>query len=587
MSRRAARPTVVYRASRSCAMRSRRERCTGYSTLLSLGLSGVQAPNDGRRSSESGHAARTEAAAARQRSLRGTQKENLRESGAEAAQGKERRQNERAGYQDDRQRRPTRNKRANVSGHGYIVYEGDTGPDIGVFLEILEQVGRLGGWRNTELVCIARCKMVGVAHDFARWDDDVAAAATFSEFKYLALKRFDTEPLIFKIEKFLNARKRADEEVRSFARRLRILGTAILASSDSQDPVKASLRREILAEELLSQFLLGPRDPVRRFVLSRDPKTFDEAIAIAAKEEQNEKVSRSHSLPVRYVEEDTDVHEMHSRLDRFGKLVESLAVRNKVKQDWQEFPKQLPYPGGCSNCSSRIHKDKEMVTKFESGILHETPSHDDDAQRSIAIVNIREETSSAKTSRGSPCGDVVNVISVIEEDVPPLSECVFGGNAGTLVPLGETNAVDVEVASADTDGLAAVSTSKVPRDDEALPVGVADIKLDENGFSEDAVVGVLVDTAVDRTLERVSEIEECLDRNGVVFVGPKGNCSTLDIHRTKPGHAQRWSYKIASHMPHSATELSRWKFGPSNEDPGLGVGEEVCIQVDTERSEIC
>ncbi|KAH8028512.1 hypothetical protein HPB51_017638 [Rhipicephalus microplus] len=183
-------------------------------------------------------------------------------------------------------------------------------------------------------------------------------------------------------------------------------------------------------------------------------------------------------------------------------------------------------------------------------------------------------------------GDVINVISVTEEDVPPLSECVFGGNARTPVPLGETNAVDVEVAGADADGLAVVSTSKVPRDDEALPVGVADLELDENGFSEDAVVGVLVDMAVDRTLKRVSEIEECLDRNGVVFVGPKENCSTLDVHRNKPGHAQRWSCQIASHMPHSATELSRWKFGPSNEGPRLRVGEEVYIQVDAERSGI-
>ncbi|KAH8040408.1 hypothetical protein HPB51_010188 [Rhipicephalus microplus] len=91
---------------------------------------------------------------------------------------------------------------------------GDKGPDVGVFLKILEQVGRLGGWRDSELLCIALCKMIGAAHDFAWWDDGVAAAATFSEFKYLALKRFDTEPLIFKTERFSNARQEADEEVR-------------------------------------------------------------------------------------------------------------------------------------------------------------------------------------------------------------------------------------------------------------------------------------------------------------------------------------------------------------------------------------
>ncbi|KAH8033902.1 hypothetical protein HPB51_017352 [Rhipicephalus microplus] len=200
-------------------------------------------------------------------------------------------------------------------------------------------------------------------------------------------------------------RQKADEEVRSFASRLRILGTATLASSDSQDPVKALLRREILDEQLLSQFLLGLRDPVCRFVLSRDPKLFDEAVAIAVKEEQNEKVSSSHSLPTRHVEEDADVHEMHSHLDHLEKLVESLAVRNKVKRNWQEFPKKLSYPGGCCNCGrighfwrecyryqrrkwnstggSRIHKDKERAGKFESGNLNATPPQDVDLQRSM------------------------------------------------------------------------------------------------------------------------------------------------------------------------------------------------------------
>ncbi|KAH7952548.1 hypothetical protein HPB52_023983 [Rhipicephalus sanguineus] len=61
---------------------------------------------------------------------------------------------------------------------------------------------------------------------------------------------------------------------------------------------------------MLSQFLTGLRDPVRRFVLSRDPGTFDEAIDVAAREELNEKLLRNHTLPVRHVEESTDALEM-------------------------------------------------------------------------------------------------------------------------------------------------------------------------------------------------------------------------------------------------------------------------------------
>ncbi|KAL1476316.1 hypothetical protein MTO96_036597 [Rhipicephalus appendiculatus] len=219
----------------------------------------------------------------------------------------------------------------------------DTGPDIRDFLNILEQVGRMGGWQDSQLIGIARCKMTGKAHDFAWWDDNVAAAKTFSEFKTLALKRFDTDPLIFKMERFLSARQRADEKVRSFASRLRILGTATLVGTSGEDTLKAELRREILSEEILSRFLAGLRDPVRRFVLSRDPKTFDEAIDVAVKEELNEGVSQSRTLPVRYGVENSDVHEIHGRLDRLEKLLdESVRVRGKGKEKGQEFPMRPP-----------------------------------------------------------------------------------------------------------------------------------------------------------------------------------------------------------------------------------------------------
>ncbi|KAL1472698.1 hypothetical protein MTO96_039165 [Rhipicephalus appendiculatus] len=336
----------------------------------------------------------------------------------------------------------------------------DTGPDIRDFLNILEQVGRLGGWQDSQLIGIARCKMIGKAHDFAWWDDNVAAATIFSEFKTLALKRFDTEPLILKMERFFNARQKTDEDVRSFASRLRMLGTATLVGTGGEDALKAELRREILSEEMLSRFLAGLRDPVGRFVLSRDPKTFDEAIDVAVKEELNEGVSQSRTLPVRYVVENSDVHEIRGRLDRLEKLLEeSLRSRDKVKEDGQEFPTRTPYPGRCCNCGgfghfwrechryrqrtgnptggSRMRKGRDSevaVPKFESVNLEVTPPGDGEAHMSIAVVNIREKTSSVKTNRSSPGADEVIVISMFEEAVPPMSERVFAKKAGVPVP---------------------------------------------------------------------------------------------------------------------------------------------------------
>ncbi|KAH6941433.1 hypothetical protein HPB50_017939 [Hyalomma asiaticum] len=51
--------------------------------------------------------------------------------------------------------------------------------------------------------------MAGAAFDFAWRDENVAAAVTYSEFKTLALKRFDTEPMSSKTEKFWNAKQNA------------------------------------------------------------------------------------------------------------------------------------------------------------------------------------------------------------------------------------------------------------------------------------------------------------------------------------------------------------------------------------------
>ncbi|KAH6920623.1 hypothetical protein HPB50_028390 [Hyalomma asiaticum] len=148
-----------------------------------------------------------------------------------------------------------------------------TGSTIGDFLRILEKVRRLGGWSDTELIGIERCKMAGAAFEFAWRDENVAAAVTYSEFETLALKRFDTEPMSSKIEKFWNAKQNAGEEVRSFAERPRILGTATLGIVSGEDPAKLSLR-----------------DPVRRFVLSHEPRTIEEAVGVAAREEQIDKL---------------------------------------------------------------------------------------------------------------------------------------------------------------------------------------------------------------------------------------------------------------------------------------------------------
>ncbi|KAH6933632.1 hypothetical protein HPB50_017245 [Hyalomma asiaticum] len=240
-------------------------------------------------------------------------------------------------------------------------FTGDaTGIDIQVFFKILEEAGRLGGWQDSHLICIARCKMTGSAHAFAWQDVDVACASTYQDFKALGLRRFDTEPARAKLEQFISAKQNPGEEVRSFADRVRILGIATLETVCGEDPVKTQLRREILAEQLLSRFVAGLSDPVRRFVLFHDPQTFDEAIEVAARQERIEKCTRSHTHSVHHASDSFEERELQDRLDRLENLIEkSLGLREHERDIKDEQRGSMPPPQKGDDYSQLRHTAQE------------------------------------------------------------------------------------------------------------------------------------------------------------------------------------------------------------------------------------
>ncbi|KAH9375003.1 hypothetical protein HPB48_000538 [Haemaphysalis longicornis] len=194
------------------------------------------------------------------------------------------------------------------------------GVNIVDFLHVLEAVGGslgcLSGWSDAQLVGIARCKTVSAAYDFAWHDEAAAGAKTYAEFKEQAQKRLDTEPECEKLRKFMCASQKDAEDVQSFAARLRTLGNAAMDGRGDVEPEsKREIRRELLDEQLRTQFLNGLRDPIKRFTLSRDPKTLDEAVDAAVREERNERAVNSGHAPVRSVREgDRETDELRARL---------------------------------------------------------------------------------------------------------------------------------------------------------------------------------------------------------------------------------------------------------------------------------
>lgn len=159
------------------------------------------------------------------------------------------------------------------------------------FLNMLEQVAKMGVWSDEHMICMSKCKMTGFAREFIWNDEKARAAKTFEELKAVLIERFDTEPYSVRIQKFMGASQRAGEDVRAFATRVQILGRATLDHGSSVLNDTTGVVNQLLKEQMRSQFVNGLREPVRRFVLSRSPKDFNEAVDVAAQEEANETLS--------------------------------------------------------------------------------------------------------------------------------------------------------------------------------------------------------------------------------------------------------------------------------------------------------
>lgn len=219
------------------------------------------------------------------------------------------------------------------------VYDGSQKQSVRDFLDSVENVAELGTWTDEQKVRVARCRMNGIAAKFAR-SELIKAIKTFQAFRVALEKRFDYLHPTTQLRNFTMSNQDMKEHPRDFANRLQLLADLYFAEIFSQavTPEEKTAAQVLHDAQLLAQYLTGLRDPVGGRVMSRDPKTFTDAIDIAVQETENEKLKEQKAGLI-HASNDEDVLkkiELETMLHRLTEL--EVLVRQQADTIHQSNP---------------------------------------------------------------------------------------------------------------------------------------------------------------------------------------------------------------------------------------------------------
>ncbi|KAJ8889804.1 hypothetical protein PR048_009308 [Dryococelus australis] len=160
-------------------------------------------------------------------------------------------------------------------------YEAKIQQDVDVFIDTINNVANMLGWKEAEKVMSACLSLKGQA---------LTVLKANPHMKTKHFKVADNKEASF--DKFFNCVQRQGESVREYATYLRLVNNGTI----SNGPTVESVRAKVLEETTLTQFLKGIRGSIQRFVLSRVPQTFEQAVQFEESEEQNELLANNHSV---------------------------------------------------------------------------------------------------------------------------------------------------------------------------------------------------------------------------------------------------------------------------------------------------
>lgn len=170
-------------------------------------------------------------------------------------------------------------------------YSGDD-PSYGYseFINSLLIASDIAGLTGPQRCAIFRLKLRGTARQFLGSDPELPVLNNWDELVAAFRMRFsETEDFYSLSEVFRNCKQKAGETVAQFAGRLmraaQKMNIARGKPLNTTERPELMVRRDLLKEDTLIQFLKGLDPRIRKFVQLRSPKTIQEAIKIAQVEE--------------------------------------------------------------------------------------------------------------------------------------------------------------------------------------------------------------------------------------------------------------------------------------------------------------
>ncbi|KAG8226168.1 hypothetical protein J437_LFUL007405 [Ladona fulva] len=235
-------------------------------------------------------------------------------------------------------------------------FSGDDETMVEKFLESVQLTSQLSAWSEQQTLCVVRLRLSGSAAEYVHANPHILDS--YELFTTSLKRRFTSKISPITIERlFSSCIQSTLESVSVYATRLRKLGRQL--REISYEPQSAATSA-MIEHRLLSQFLVGLREDIGRFVLVRNPKTLLEAEDFAILEEANARNYSNKYLDVRTMQSFLTSNDLQNSQSvfpaNFNKPFSTINREINAVQTTQQRPLPIPTAGAPRNSDRKCYR---------------------------------------------------------------------------------------------------------------------------------------------------------------------------------------------------------------------------------------